>query len=142
MYPIFFALFFLIFTHRPWYQVNHCSPCLSHCLEQIPWVCPRDPAKSFPKLNNSSPPRGEKKYQNCTTGPWVLVGSAEVSRGATHGKANDKCINPRGMFGRTQEKAFKSLVICKLFKFLSSIPSGFIMLVNSENSGNCFHKQL
>ena len=34
-------------------------------LEQIPLVYPHGPSKSFPKLNNSPPPRAKKKYQNC-----------------------------------------------------------------------------
>ena len=38
-------------------------------LEQIPWLFPRGPAKSFPKLNNSHPLREKKEYQNCTIAP-------------------------------------------------------------------------
>ena len=72
------------------------SPCLSYCLEQFPWVCPRGPKKKvLQKLNNSPPPRG-KKYQYCTittisTGfPWVSQGVYSVS---AHGEGNDQCIN-------------------------------------------------
>ena len=53
------------------------SLCLSHCLEQIPWVCPHGPAKSFPKLNKTPPRRGKNKYQNSAIPPgfpWVLRG--------------------------------------------------------------------
>ena len=85
---MFFARFLLIFTHRSWYQVKHFSPCLSHCLEENP----RGPAGSFPKLNNSPPPRGEKEIPKLYHSPRVPVGSPGVSRGSTHGKANDKCI--------------------------------------------------
>ena len=56
-------------------------------LSQFSWVCPRGPAKSFPKLSNSPLPWGKKKYQNCTISP----GFPTVPRGLTHGKANDKC---------------------------------------------------
>ena len=46
------------------------------------WVCPRGPAKSFPKLNNSPLLRGKEKYRNCT----ILPGFPGVSRG----------VDPRG----------------------------------------------
>ena len=33
-------------------------------LEQIAWLCSRGPVKPFPKLSNSSFPRGKKKYHS------------------------------------------------------------------------------
>ena len=56
--------------------------------DHIPWVCLRGPARSFPKLNSSPPPRGKKNYQNCTIPPpfpWT-------TRGSAHGEANNQCI--------------------------------------------------
>ena len=89
MYPIFLHIIcsFSHFNHgtKPF------SSCLSHCLEKIPWVCPRGPAKSFPKLNNYPPSQEKKKYQNCTIPP----GSLWLPQGSTHAEANDKCIMPK-----------------------------------------------
>ena len=45
-------------------------------LEQIPWVSPSGPAKSFPKLNNFPPPR----VKNTKTVPFPL-GSRGVPGG-------------------------------------------------------------
>ena len=91
----FFPHVFRIFTHQPWYQVRYFSLCLSHCLEQIPWVCPHGPAKSFPKLSKSPPPRGKKINTKTVPFPLGSVGSPGmyISKVSTHGEANDKCIN-------------------------------------------------
>ena len=48
-----------------WSRAIYCWPKL----DQIPCVCFCGPAKSFPKLNNYTLPRGKKKYQHCTPPP-------------------------------------------------------------------------
>ena len=55
-------------------------------LDQIPWVCPRGPAKSFPIVNNLLSLQG--KRENTKTVPCPL-GFKSVPRRSTHGEAND-----------------------------------------------------
>ena len=52
-------------------------------LEQIPWLFPRGPAKSFPKLNNSHPLREKKEIPKLYHCPWV-------PRGCLRGRATEK----------------------------------------------------
>ena len=52
-------------------------------LDQIPWVCPRGLAKSFPIVNNLLSPQGKKG--NTKTGPCPL-GFNSDPRGSAHGK--------------------------------------------------------
>lgn len=65
-------------SKKPWSRAIYPWPKL----EQIPCVCPCDPAESFAKLNNYPTPREKKKYQNCT----ILPGFPWVPRGCPGGR--------------------------------------------------------
>ena len=90
----------LIFIHRSWYQVKHFLPCLSHWLEQIPWVCPVFQRSRL--QNKTTPPlAGEKRNTKTVLLP---LGSRGYPGGTRTGKRlsalfNDGCFPKRSRSG-------------------------------------------